>query len=454
MDKQIWDIPSFFSPVKEMNYAFYRPLSREFYGFITFNLFHLSPLPYHIFNIIIILLNGYLACRLGMEIGNKKIYVLFGGILYIFSAVHSIELYYLSSVQTLLSTTFVLSGLISYRSFLFSRNGKYLFYSLVLFILAILSHESSIVFLGLIFVLECLNLKKINITNVKKMMIYLLPFIILVLIRVSIMITVKGLPAEDVYQPQFSVKTALNSLMWYSLWSIGLPEMLVDFVGSKFAINPNFFRWYGQYAKIVFPLTVYAILYLSLSLVRLRHVFLRQKSFLIYILFYLISLSPFLFFPLHKFIYYLSLPMVWFSLLLGIILGESWRAKGLQRLLAGIFISSFIIVSYMTININKITHWSAKRAEAAKVLLGDIKRLYPKINRNQIFYFTDDPYYPNIAKEWGSSSKQAFYILSGSDALQLLYNDISIKAYYQAVPESFNVEENKNVIQYTAKFPY
>ena len=119
-----------------------------------------------------------------------------------------------------------------------------------------------------------------------------------------------------------------------------------------------------------------------------------------------------------------------------------------------VLIISHLTISFQTKEINKITYWAAKRAEAAKFIINTTKEKFPKVIEGQIFYIKNDPNYPVISKEWGSSSKQAFYILSGSDAFKLLYNDPKIKVYF----EDMDNREGKlkldqvNILQ--PKFPY
>ena len=55
----------------------------------------------------------------------------------------------------------------------------------------------------------------------------------------------------------------------------------------------------------------------------------------------------------------------------------------------------------------------------------------PILPKGSVVYFINDPAYPYVAKEWGGSSKQASIILSGSDALQLLYKDPTLKVFYE-----------------------
>lgn len=62
---------------------------------------------------------------------------------------------------------------------------------------------------------------------------------------------------------------------------------------------------------------------------------------------------------------------------------------------------------------------------------------------------TPIPNYPFIAKEWGSTSKQAAFVLNNEDALQLLYKDPSLRVFYEdlaGVPEDFPKDKLVTVV--------
>src|SRR3990167_10853922 len=117
MDKSLSSIPSFFIS-EQKEYAFYRPLSRETYNLLMYQLFGLNSLIFHLVNFTLIILNGWLIFKFCKLLINKLVISLIALVLYLFSAVHNIELYYLASFQTLISTTFILSGLICYLNYL------------------------------------------------------------------------------------------------------------------------------------------------------------------------------------------------------------------------------------------------------------------------------------------------------------------------------------------------
>lgn len=452
MDKKIRELPYLFIPSFSAEQTFYRPLSREVYNFTMYSLFNLSPLPYHLVNLLLILLISWLISRFVLISTKQKLIAFFSFIIYLFNSIHSVELYYLSSVQTLLSTTFVLLSLINYLYYLRSTRFRLIVCSLICYILAVLSHESASVALLLLLFLELAINKNISGLEIKKIILRLLPFIVILIARFIIFYSSKGLPDQLVYQPNFSYVSIVNTFSWFTLWSFGLPEMLTDFMTLTLKIDPNLIKFYGNFVSIVFPLF---IIFLSLNLLiifLLRKKIFTSRLFFYFLSAFIISLSPFLFFPQHKFSYYLSLPLVWFSILLGYILNLVWVEYRKLKIAVISLLVIFLVISFQTTSLNKDTHWAAKRAKAAEFILNDIRERYPAVEKGTIFYIKNDPNYPVISKEWGTSSKQAFYILSGSDAFKLLYKDPTINVYYEDIGKPPPLPEN--TIVYTAKFPY
>ena len=68
-----------------------------------------------------------------------------------------------------------------------------------------------------------------------------------------------------------------------------------------------------------------------------------------------------------------------------------------------------------------------------------------------VVYFKNDPNYPFIAEDWGGSSKQAFFILSGDNAAQLLYKDNSIRSYYEDLGSLPEEVDNKEVYPFVVE---
>lgn len=450
MDKNITDIPDFFTSRLE-GQTFYRPISRETYNLIMYKLFDLNPLSYHLVNLFLILTNAIFLILITKKLDKTFLTVFLSTFIFLVSSVHSIELYYLSSIQTLLSTSLVLVSILFYIVYINFRHINYFLASLLAFSVALLCHESAIILPGFILILEAFYGGKFN---VKSLAFKLIPYFILMIIFLISTTSITSLPSQKVYQPNFNIKSILNTFGWYIAWSVGFPEMLVDFVKPGLKLKTEFMIWYKDYARIIFPIIFIYSAVLFLLFFQLRETLIKNKFLIFSVLAFVISLLPFLFFPQHKFVYYLSLGSIWFSAIFGTILSTAWRYSLIHKALVSLVILFLVLVSNRTTEINAKTYWAAKRAAAAKAILENFKKSYPNANKDTIFYIVDDPSYPDIAKEWGTSSQQVFYILSGSDALKLLYNKPSIKVYYEGSGGLPNNADKSKVITIMAKFPY
>lgn len=450
MDKEYASIPSFFLSLQK-EYAFYRPLSRETFNLLMYKNFGLNPFPFHAVNLVLIIANISTIYLIAQKLLKKFIFAFVAALLYAVNSIHSIELYYLASVQTLLATFFLLWSTFFYLVFI--KKNSFLNYclSIICFILGLLSHEISIVFVGVIFSLEIIiNRKKIW---DKRLAVRLLPFTLIGVFYLINTALLYRLPNQQVYQPVFSVKSMVNTLSWYTLWVVGLSELLIDFIGPKLAVNPNLLRWYGDYLKVVLPIFIFWGISLGCIFITFRKKILGNRIFWLLIFTYLFSLSPFLFFPQHKSSYYLTFASSWFSLLLALLISFAWERQKMMKVWVVFVMLAFVVISYQTLKLNQLTYWAAKRGKAAYYLLSDIKKSNPQVAKGTIFYIKNDPEYPFIAKEWGSSSKQAFYILSGADALKLLYKDPSIKVYFEDMG-GLPKDSQPPIISHIAKFPY
>ena len=446
MDKSFGDVPSFFSSWLN-GQTFYRPFSREVFNLLMYKTFGLNPLPFHIVNLSLIFILACLIFIFAKLLTHNKLIGLVAVLLYSLSSIHNVELYYLASVQTLLAAAFMLSSLICYLKFLFLHGRRYYIPAVVFYILAILSHESSVIFPALVFLLESLIKNKVKI---KSKLFNLFPFILIGGVRISLLLILRNLPSQLVYLPIFNLKSIINTFMWYTLWNFNLPELLPDFIGSGFKVNPNFFKWYGHYSLTVFPLVLLLFLLLTIYFFKYKKSIFKDRLLLLIVSFYVTSLLPFLFFPQHKFVYYLSFPLVWFSVAIALLLSNGIN-KFMTKITIIIFLISFGVLGFKTNQLNSITYWAAKRANAAEFLLSDIKSKIPEVFENESIYITKDPNYPFIANEWGDSSKQAFYILSGADAFKLLYRKPDLKVYFEGINEP---PIGEKIVEYRSKFPY
>lgn len=424
-------------PFSERGIAFYRPIFREALHNIYFSIFGLNHLPFRILMFLVHFINISLVFYLVNKIFKDKAISFFTAFFFGITAANVALLYYLAGgIEAGGATMFALLTLILYRKYLISNELKVLLFSFLTFLLALFSHEIVAMISGVLLIMLITSPVKKALSKT----VSLLPFFLATMVLLYIDMVKIGLsPGEKQYQLIFNIKSILNSLAWYSGWALGLPETLIDFVQPGLKLNPVLMRYWGNYYIIIFPAFVLALTGLIIALICLllksKKVFF-NKQFLFFLFWFPIGITPVIFLPTHKSTHYLVFVLPAFWTILGFIILNFYRlmSKIHAKFAAGLL--SITIISLATLSIASIkledtTYWAASRGRLAEKLLSDVKSRYPTLPKGSIIYFTNDPSYPFLTREWGGTSKQASLILNGSDALQLLYKDQTIKVYYE-----------------------
>ncbi len=406
-------------PFEERGLAFYRPLFREILHNTYFNFFGLNHIPFRILLMGVHFINISLVYFLIQNIFKKRFVSFFVALFFGISSANVATLYYIpGGIESSGAVMFALLTIIFYKKYLEMRRLKVYLASLGTFLLALSSHE---IILATPLILLALSSKK---TLIK-----LLPFFLLAAVLLYIDIAKIGFSPEEVqYKFIFNPKIIGQSFIWYLSWGFGIPEMLQDFVLPGLNLNPNLMRYWGDFYKIIFPTFFVSSALLIIStfylLLKKSSVFLNKKF--LFLLFWLMTgLLPIIFLPSHKSSHYLIfvLPALW-----GIIF---YITGSLPKALLAIFITSSLFLNITSIKLGEKTHWAATRGKTAQKLISELKSAYPSFPKGSAIYFTNDPAYPYLTKEWGGTSKQASFILNGADALQLLYKDPTLQVFYE-----------------------
>lgn len=241
--------------------------------------------------------------------------------------------------------------------------------------------------------------------------------------------------------------------MWYLVWAIGIPEMLIDFVRSGIRLDPNLMKYWGNYYQIIFPAfitLVIGLIGLSVSLIRKHDRGIISWQFLGLIIWFIIAIFPVALLPEHKSTYYLALANVGLAGIFGILCDRGLFFQKLQWLVY-IVVISFVVLSVESAFFGSKFYWAATRGRLAGKIINEIYGKYPKVPANTIFYIENDPSYPYVAKEWGGTSKQVMLAINNRDALRLLYHRNDLQVYYQ---DGLHPPENvcwSNMIKIIAK---
>ncbi len=436
-DNNFQSIVNFFGfhPFSERGVAFYRPLFREFLYHSYYNLFGLNHIPFRILSFTLQFINITLVYCLIKKVFKNKLITYLTTFMFAISSANTAILYYLAGgIQAQGATMLMLLSIISYLKYQEKSKILFLASSFTTFILSLMSHElasvTPVLLVGLILIYS---------KNKRRDLMGLGVFYIVLAIYLYLNITIIGFSrSEQQYQVALNPKSVVNSYMWYIGWAFGLPEMLIDFVNPGFKVNPNLMLYWKNNYWFIFPSFIASLLSLLITLVliiKMKIQLLLDKRFIFMCFWFAVGLAPVILLPSHKSNYYLatSLPAFWGSISFLIISSYQLlkRKTWLSRLHIFIPIASLTILSASSIYLGRSTFWAATRGELAKSLLNQIKYAYPKLPKAATLFIKDDPKYPNISQEWGSSSKQASFILNGSDAIQLLYNDPTIRVVYQ-----------------------
>lgn len=362
-------------------WGYYRPLTTQVIYFLNSKLFNYSPLAMHVFAFILFFLLIFIVYKFVYLLTNNITTTKVAVTIYALSASHFPHLYSIAN-QELGHAIFYVSSVYFYLKYFNEiRNKKYLIFSILLFVGALVSKEMAITLPGiLVLLLIYLHVtKKINIT-IKKAFLYLLPFILIWSVYIYFHVFEYGLVEGDSYLWNISPKVAINSIIWYLLWSINLPTMLVDYVGPGLNFNSNLFKYWSD--EIIPIFITFGLMLSSLGVVFISVVKkLKITEYYQYIfmgLWFAIPLTPVIFLQWHKYPTYLTIPLIGLSVIIASMIVKFINNKKsgiINKIIVVVFFACFLITSKLTHDLNFKTNWLTSGAKTSKLT-------YDYINNN------------------------------------------------------------------------
>jgi len=404
--EDIISILNFFSFKNSHLYGFYRPLSINIYSYMGQKIFGLNYKLFHVFNFFLFFLNIVLIYKLLKKIFNENNKAIFGTLIYALASFHLTSLSYLSAVEEIMVAFFFF---LTINLYLIDSN-----FAILTFIFALFSRETAVSLPVVLFFLGLFKSYKF-----KK----ILPFLFILTSYLASRWYFKLLPDNSIYNINFSPKSIINNYFWYFLWGVGAPESLVDFV-NNFKINERFFFTDPLLSKLIIIflliLSVYFIATLINSVIRSK-----SKNLLwFFILWFVITLFPFVILVNHRFAFYLEIP---FFGLAGLLTCLVYDFKKLKYL----FLFIFIILSCLTVNYYSKTYWAINRAKISQKLIVSMQKQNPVLPKGSIIFFKNDENYQSPSMQWGGTSTQAKNALSGCNAFRFIYKDESLQCFFE-----------------------
>lgn len=366
---------NFFNPFYQYpDIFFYRPLTTQVYFFINDALFGLNPVPFHIEALILHLINSLLFFLIVERIWSNKSIAFISALFYAVSAAHFLSLYYISAFQQIGRTFFIFLSILMFFNYQDNKKKTIYIGSLIAFIAALLSKETSIILPLLILLpLEVFRNRTENLIAVfKKTIKSITPFVAVALVYIIVRFTgLQSVFNEGSYNTTFSFLDILQNLKWYVIWSFGLPEILSNYPSLK----PNSLLQFGKdlpFGYLVLLLFVFMGIISLLLLPTIKR--LTKKILILSAAIFLISISPVLVLNQHKYPQYLDLALIGF---LPILAWLFYQTTTLKRFLGIMGIVFFIMLQFLSLKLSEQTHWTTNRAKIADRYHKDFMRLYP-----------------------------------------------------------------------------
>jgi hypothetical protein len=399
--------------IKPGGYGFYRPLTTQVFYFLGRSLFSLNPFPLHLISMSFFLTITYLVYVLTDILTKQKKTALVTAFFYSISAIHFGHAYYLSTFQEVGMAFFFLIALIQiikyYQTFKITNYSI----SLTSFILSLISKETAVIFPFIAFsTLLFFGNKKLTKHELNKIIKTMLPFFIILAIYIYFHFFLYGTPSGDYYQFNFSPHKITNTLFWYFLWTLSIPEMFIDFVGPRLSVNPKLFTyWSNDVFKIGISFVIFVtIFFFSFTKNISKNIKHKIKLIVFTSLWFVLTISPVLFLPDHKFSFYLTLPAVGIYILLAYFLVHS-QNKGLM--VSGLI--SFFLLSIFSLNLIKRTHWTIRSSQISQSVFNYIETNRSTLSGKTLVFYDEEqdedlPWLPTDLVKTALSDKNFFEV--------------------------------------------
>jgi hypothetical protein len=148
---------SVFNPFQSQ--GLYRPLWKLYFA-AMYRVFGLNPLPYHLANIVLHVINCLLLYLVVKPLAKSSVRASLVALLFAISSKITNGVHWISSSNALLATAFSFVAILMFLKYLNSRDYKWLVISCLTSILALLTRETSIILIGLIWLADTYGYRK------------------------------------------------------------------------------------------------------------------------------------------------------------------------------------------------------------------------------------------------------------------------------------------------------
>lgn len=410
-------------------FPFYRPIPTQIYFFFFGKLFGLQPLGYHAVNFLIYFINVLLVFRLGSMLTGRWRVGAIAGLIYAINSTHTAPLFSAAYVHELLYVCFGLLTVITYLQFL--KNQRSLVASCIFFVLALMTKENAVILPGILYLLTgChrfsaassnpLKMRGSLYVIVKQSFAHLLPFIIILAVYLYGHFVHYGVAVSSSYSVIVG-KATIQILLWYFLWALSVPNILIDFLEPGLRLRSVFFSIAGTQANIF--LTSFFLLLIVLGItgiwVMVKAPIKTKLTVLLGLLWFITAMIPLLPFPLHHLATEQAFALVGLAITIGVIIDTAMRRGGWFSFLSFAFLLVYLVHASNTIILAQKTHWIVRSSQQAQRVIKSLQTDPPIVTAGKTLVFLDGEI---KIPEYGSS-RQIYEALGNGAAIPLYFGE-------------------------------
>lgn len=344
---------SFFTPFK--TYGFYRPLGIEVFYFLA-GLFN---------NLILTRLLVFGIFFLGLFFLYKIWRSRLATLMYAISFVHVFQLYWLATFQEVAVFTF---SVISTYFFLRKRLGL----STALFFCALLSREEAML----------LPVLWLLLTGLKQWKRLVLLFSLAVTFFIIYQINFSQVAIRPEYAPHFNLRLVGNNVLWYGLWSLGLPNFLPDFWPSIFGFPTKELITTINNSR-AWPYLIFLGSYLALLITAILSVWKKVwKVGLFCLVGFLIFILP-MSVIIHKWMVRLTIPLVFVTFF------EAYVIYKQRRILGITLVVLYLLYNFLAVPVHENSSTYRYESKVSRRTEKIIRENKEAITTGKIIYFSE-----------------------------------------------------------------
>jgi len=227
------------------NSGFYRPLTLLSF-FVNHHLWQGQPFGFHLFNVLLHGINGVFVFLLFVRLSKETRLSFLGALIFLIHPVQTEAVAYIADVNDLLATCFLLFTFHYYLNYAKSSRVRDIVWSLIFFVLSLLSKESAMAGWGLLLLLEWFFISKFNKKDFTRRIPALGLYFLLLLVYIAVRILILG---------KMNAVTTLENVRYVSvLPSFGLwSHLLTTAKIISLYLKLCFFPWDLSISYVVLP---------------------------------------------------------------------------------------------------------------------------------------------------------------------------------------------------------